>query len=105
MCIAVSHEAGTAATLAALKAARRNGARTILITAKPELAERRHRRRHAARGHVWCHTVGYVSPLLALTAIAGAADAETCYRVIDETLAQAHALRRSRARRSRAASG
>ena len=36
----------------------------------------------------WCHTVGYVSPLLAFTAIAGAADAETCFRVIDKTLAQ-----------------
>ena len=36
----------------------------------------------------WCHTVGYVSPLLALTAIAGTAGAATCYRVIDETLGQ-----------------
>ena len=35
----------------------------------------------------WCHTVGYVSPLLALTAIAGAADEATCTRVIEGTLA------------------
>jgi glucosamine--fructose-6-phosphate aminotransferase (isomerizing) len=36
----------------------------------------------------WCHTVGYVSPLLALTAISGAADAATCANVIDGVLAQ-----------------
>jgi fructoselysine-6-P-deglycase FrlB-like protein len=82
--IAVSHEGGTAATLAALEA---TGARTILITANPD-----------ARADLtlvtplvdrsWCHTVGYVSPLLALTAIAGTADARTCTRVIEETLAR-----------------
>ena len=33
--IAISHEAGTAATLAAMRAAAANGARTILITARP----------------------------------------------------------------------
>src|SRR3954447_15968330 len=36
--IAVSHEGGTAATLAALKAAAAHGARTVLITAKPDAA-------------------------------------------------------------------
>jgi glucosamine--fructose-6-phosphate aminotransferase (isomerizing) len=84
--IAVSHEAGTAATLAAMRA---TSARTILITARPE----------ADTGAdlviatplvdtSWCHTVGYVSPLLALTAIAGAADATTTSRVIEGTLAR-----------------
>ena len=83
--IAVSHEAGTAATLAAI---RTTDARTILITANPD----------AETGAdltiptplvdtSWCHTVGYVSPLLALTAIAGAADETTCTRVIEGTLA------------------
>jgi len=83
--IAVSHEAGTAATLAAI---RTTDARTILITANPD----------AETGAdltiptplvdtSWCHTVGYVSPLLALTAIAGAADESTCTRVIEGTLA------------------
>ena len=83
--IAVSHEAGTAATLAAM---RTTDARTILITANPD----------AETGAdltiptplvdtSWCHTVGYVSPLLALTAIAGAADESTCTRVIEGTLA------------------
>src|SRR3954452_12228007 len=82
--IAVSHEAGTAATLAAMKA---TDARTIMITARPE----------APTGAdltiatplvdtSWCHTVGYVSPLLAFTAIAGAVDQVTCERVIAETL-------------------
>src|SRR4051812_27100967 len=84
--IAVSHEAGTAATLAAMNA---TNARTILITAKPD--------EDTGANLVvgtplqdtsWCHTVGYVSPLLALTAISGAADAETCFRVIEQTLAQ-----------------
>ena len=103
VCIAVSHEAGTAATLAALKAADANGARTILVTAKPELAAADIVIGTPLVDTSWCHTVGYVSPLLALTAIAGAADAETCFRVIDETLAQRdrspsrpHACRRDR---------
>ncbi|HEY6892459.1 MAG TPA: hypothetical protein VI300_31930 [Solirubrobacter sp.] len=83
--IAISHEAGTAATLAAMHA---TNARTILITAKPE--------EETGANLViptplldtsWCHTVGYVSPLLALTAIAGTADATTCTNVIEGTLA------------------
>jgi fructoselysine-6-P-deglycase FrlB-like protein len=80
--IAVSHEGGTAATLAALAAAKR--ARTILITGKHGPADI-----VVATPLVdasWCHTVGYVSPLLAFTAIAGAADQATCERVIAETL-------------------
>jgi glucosamine--fructose-6-phosphate aminotransferase (isomerizing) len=83
--IAISHEAGTAATLAAIKA---TDARTILITAKPE-------EKTGADLVIptplldtsWCHTVGYVSPLLALTAMAGTADETTCTRVIEGTLA------------------
>jgi fructoselysine-6-P-deglycase FrlB-like protein len=83
--IAVSHEAGTAATLAAIKA---TNARTILITARPEVDTGADL--VVATPLVdtsWCHTVGYVSPLLALTAIAGAADATTASRVIEGTLA------------------
>jgi fructoselysine-6-P-deglycase FrlB-like protein len=84
--IAVSHEAGTAATLAAMKA---TSARTILITARPEI--------DTGADLVigtplvdtsWCHTVGYVSPLLAFTAIAGVTDATSAAQVIDGTLAQ-----------------
>ena len=70
--IAISHEAGTAATLAAMKA---TNARTILITAKPEVETGADLTIATPLVDTsWCHTVGYVSPLLALTAIAGAAD-------------------------------
>ena len=83
--IAISHEAGTAATLAAMKA---TGARTILITARPELQTGADLTLATPLVDTsWCHTVGYVSPLLALTAIAGAADESTCTRVIEGTLA------------------
>ena len=46
----------------------------------------------------WCHTVGYVSPLLALTAIAGTADESTCTRVIEGTLALRQRFREMAAR-------
>ncbi len=71
--IGISHEGGTAATMAALDAARAVGARTALITASAGSP--------AARGcdvvlatvemdRSWCHTVGYVSPLAAATVTA-----------------------------------
>jgi glutamine---fructose-6-phosphate transaminase (isomerizing) len=83
--IAVSHEAGTAATLAAMKA---TNARTILITANPDADTGADLTIATPLTDTsWCHTVGYVSPLLALTAIAGAADETTCTRVIEGTLA------------------
>src|SRR5215813_5246243 len=83
--IGVSHEAETAATLAALEAAE---AKKVLVTALPENAPWR---RAGSSGDAapgtpgdnplivptplhdtsWCHTVGYLSPLLAFTAIAG----------------------------------
>jgi fructoselysine-6-P-deglycase FrlB-like protein len=84
--IAISHEAGTAATLAAMQA---TSARTILITAKPEQATGADLTIATPLVDTsWCHTVGYVSPLLALTAIAGAAGETTCTSVIEGTLAQ-----------------
>jgi glucosamine 6-phosphate synthetase-like amidotransferase/phosphosugar isomerase protein len=83
--IAISHEAGTAATLAAMKA---TDARTVLITAKPEVDTGADLTIATPLVDTsWCHTVGYVSPLLALTAIAGAADESTCTNVIEGTLA------------------
>jgi glucosamine--fructose-6-phosphate aminotransferase (isomerizing) len=83
--IAVSHEAGTAATLAAMET---TNARTILITAKPEVETGANLVIGTPLNDTsWCHTVGYVSPLLAFTAISGAADATTCTRVIEGTLA------------------
>jgi len=75
VCLALSHEGSTSATIAALEAARRAGARTCLITAV-ESAEA------CAvadlvfptplRDASWCHTVGYLSPVLAGAAVAGA---------------------------------
>lgn len=72
--IGVSHEGGTAATMAALNAARARGARTALITGSAHSP--------AAQGcdvvlatvemdRSWCHTVGYVSPLAAACMTAG----------------------------------
>ena len=72
--IGVSHEGGTGATNAALTAARAAGARTALLTVSstspgaalsdPSLV--------VATGELdqsWCHTVGYVSPMLAAAAV------------------------------------
>jgi fructoselysine-6-P-deglycase FrlB-like protein len=71
LCIGISHEGETAATLEALAAARRAGAATALITSEPGA------RRYAdlslvtpLRDRSWCHTVGYLSPILAGAAVA-----------------------------------
>lgn len=71
--IGVSHEGGTAATMAALEAGRARGARTALITgsagapaaagADPVLAT-------VELDRSWCHTVGYVSPIVAASTAA-----------------------------------
>ncbi|HVA21143.1 MAG TPA: hypothetical protein VNN74_03485 [Candidatus Micrarchaeia archaeon] len=73
LCLAISHEAGTRATLAALDTARARGAATALVTAAPDGP-------CAARAdqlvttplvdRAWCHTVGYLSPILAGAVIA-----------------------------------
>lgn len=66
--IAISHEGGTTITNEALRAARASGARTALITVGggspgAELAD------NVVATHEqdqsWCHTVGYLSPLVA----------------------------------------
>ena len=70
--IGISHEGGTAATNAALEASRAAGARTALITVSDrspgaDLAEI-----VVTTGELdqsWCHTVGYLSPLVAATAV------------------------------------
>jgi glucosamine--fructose-6-phosphate aminotransferase (isomerizing) len=73
LCIAISHGGTSTATVAALEAARQAGARTCLITAA-EASDA-----HAAADIVfptplqdasWCHTVGYLSPVLAGAAVA-----------------------------------
>lgn len=73
--VGVSHEGGTVPTVAALQAAGGLGAVTAAITARADGAIAQ------AADHVlvtplldrsWCHTVGYVSPILAGAAIAAA---------------------------------
>jgi glucosamine--fructose-6-phosphate aminotransferase (isomerizing) len=65
--IAVSHEGGTQITNQALRAARTSGARTALITVGggspgAELADLVVRTEEQDQS--WCHTVGYLAPLL-----------------------------------------
>jgi glutamine---fructose-6-phosphate transaminase (isomerizing) len=92
--IGVSHEGGTTATIAALEAAAAAGARTAVITgsagspaggaAQSELV--------VATGemdHGWCHTVGYVSPILAGLAVADQlADRATDAALVRDLLAE-----------------
>lgn len=66
--IAVSHEGGTQVTNEAMRAARNAGAQTALITVGggspgAEIADIVIRTEEADQS--WCHTVGYLSPLLA----------------------------------------
>jgi len=76
--IGISHEGGTAATIRALEAAAAAGARTALITGSaaspagvavaatsPEMVVET-----VEMDHGWCHTVGYLAPIVAAAAIA-----------------------------------
>jgi len=70
--IGISHEGATAATNAALSAARAAGARTALITVtrrSPGAALADTVVETGELDQSWCHTVGYLSPLLAATAV------------------------------------
>lgn len=65
--IAVSHEGGTHATNEALRAAREAGARTALITVgdgSPGAALAEIIIRTDEQDRSWCHTVGYLAPLV-----------------------------------------
>jgi fructoselysine-6-P-deglycase FrlB-like protein len=71
--IGVSHEGGTGATIAAMAAARANGGRTALLTASagaPASAAADLVLATVELDRSWCHTVGYVSPLVAAAATA-----------------------------------
>ncbi len=86
--IGVSHEGGTTATIAALTAARDAGARTALITVTDRspgaaLADIVVETGELDQG--WCHTVGYVSPLVAAVAIG----AHLAKRAVDPALGDA----------------
>jgi len=72
--IAISHEGGTAATNAALAAARRAGARTALITVSQRAPGAAFAELVVETGELdqsWCHTVGYLSPIAVAAAVAG----------------------------------
>jgi fructoselysine-6-P-deglycase FrlB-like protein len=99
--IGVSHEGGTAATLAALDAAAANGARTAAVTVSAASPIGR-AGIVLATGEIdrsWCHTVGYLSPVLAgvaagaaLTGEPGDADPGPLRWLLDAGLAQAGAV-------------
>ena len=72
--IGVSHEGGSAATNAAMEAASGNGARVAFITAgagSPGAALAEILVTTDEMDQSWCHTVGYVSPLIVAAAIGG----------------------------------
>jgi fructoselysine-6-P-deglycase FrlB-like protein len=72
--VAVSHEGGTSATNLALAAAREAGARTALLTCGRGSPGARLAEIVVATGEQdqsWCHTVGYLSPIVAALAVAG----------------------------------
>ena len=71
--LAVSHEGGTWATNEAIKAASAAGAETALITVterSPGAALARHVIATEEQDQSWCHTVGYLSPVLVAAALA-----------------------------------
>jgi fructoselysine-6-P-deglycase FrlB-like protein len=72
--IGISHEGGTAATNAALGAAREAGARTAIITASAEspaagMADAELVIDTVELDHGWCHVIGYSGPLIAAVAV------------------------------------
>ncbi len=70
--VAISHEAGPAATLDAARGAGDAGARVVLITAQPERAPAGVEPiRTPLHDRSWCHTVAYLSPLLLHASFAG----------------------------------
>ena len=73
--IGISHEGGTAATLDALRAAAARGARTAAVTVAATSPIGGLAREVLATGEIdlsWCHTVGYLSPILAAAAVGAA---------------------------------
>jgi fructoselysine-6-P-deglycase FrlB-like protein len=97
VCIGVSHDGGTTATAHALAAAEAQGAVTAAITARPEAAvaaAAEHVLETPALDRSWCHTVAYVSAMLAGAALAGhlgqAEDATAVRRFAEALLGLQH---------------
>ena len=85
--VAISHEAGTAATLDAARGASAAGAQVVLITARPEGAPAGVEPiRTPLHDRSWCHTVAYLSPLL-LHALFAGLDAQRAHELIAAQLA------------------
>ena len=73
--LAVSHDGGTTATVEAMKAARSAGATTVLFTARPDAPASRVAHQLFITPQIdrsWCHTLAYMSSILAGAAVAGA---------------------------------
>jgi glucosamine--fructose-6-phosphate aminotransferase (isomerizing) len=98
VCIAISHNGTTRATLLALEAAHAAGATTALITARaggPIATLADHVIVTPVNDASWCHTFAYVSALLAGGALAGESPATTidgARAAIETTLALRHRL-------------
>ena len=98
LCIGVSHEGETKATVAAMRAAREAGAATALITAAADRDAGEHADHIIATPLIdrsWCHTVGYLSPVLAGGLVAASQndqgfDAQTPERVLRNGLGSRH---------------
>ncbi len=112
--IGISHEGGTGATNAALAASRAAGARTALVTASRRSPGGQITEIVVETGELdrsWCHTIGYLSPLLAAVQVgahlsggtvdvdvvtrllaAGTRDEATAERVAAELGSAAHLL-------------
>jgi fructoselysine-6-P-deglycase FrlB-like protein len=100
VCVAISHDGGTAATVAAMESARRAGAAVGLVTAVRDAAAAAAADRvlvTPVRDRSWCHTVGYLSPVLAGAAVAGglgtASDPGAAERVISGSMDARPAIR------------
>jgi fructoselysine-6-P-deglycase FrlB-like protein len=73
LCLAVTHDGGTRATLLAMEAAGDVGAATMVITANPDgaaMTTADMAMLTPARDRAWCHTVAYTSAILAGAALA-----------------------------------
>jgi fructoselysine-6-P-deglycase FrlB-like protein len=95
VCLAVSHEGGTRATLLAVQAAGKAGARTAAITHDEDSAVANavdHVYATPVHDESWCHTVAYSSALLAGAALAAqlgatAPDPDAAQTLLQEVIA------------------
>jgi glutamine---fructose-6-phosphate transaminase (isomerizing) len=90
--LAVSHEGGTWATNEALRAARTAGSATALITVtdrSPAAALAEHVITTQEQDQSWCHTVGYLSPVIVAAALSADLAGRPLDRVAVRTLLKA----------------